>query len=151
MRTCGLVEVCSPRGPVYPGKLIARAVELYRDGVKPGYLRWDELQSTLEKEFAAELKEIAQDKPTPETVMAWVRKYPDAPERLRNLRVQQATSHSEAPGVYAYPSACQPGAVFAATTPGAINPSMNVLFAELLTVFAVAAICRFTVSLVTDR
>lgn len=81
---------CNPRGPHYPGKLIARAVELYVSGVKPGYIRWDELQTTLEKEFPSEFPQVGHDKPSPETVLNWVRKYPDAPERLKSLKVQQA-------------------------------------------------------------
>lgn len=89
LKPCGVIEACSPRGPKYSGKLIARAVELYRNGVKLGYIRWDELQSTLEKEFPSEFAQAGQDKPSPETVMDWVRKYPDAPERLKQLRVQQ--------------------------------------------------------------
>jgi hypothetical protein len=91
LRPCG-------RAPSYSGKLIARAVELYLSGVKPGYIRWDELQSTLEKEFPGEFKMKGQDRPSPETVLAWVRRRPDAPERLRQLRVQQAATNQVIPG-----------------------------------------------------
>ena len=147
MRTCGLVEACSPRGPVYSGRLIARAVQLYRDGVKPGYIRWYDLQSTLQKEFPSEFPPLADDWPTPEAVMNWVRKYPDAPERLKDLGVQQAAPNQMEPGAPAY----QPGVVFAVPNYSAINRDINALFAQLLTVVAVAAFCRFTVSLVTDR
>ena len=89
VKACGIVRACSPRGPVYSGKLIARAVELYQDGVKPGYIRWDELQHTLEVEFPPEFPVVGENLPTPETVLAWARKYPDAPQRLRDLRVQE--------------------------------------------------------------
>jgi hypothetical protein len=91
--TSGRLQACSPRGPSYSGRLIARAVELYRDGVKPGYMRWHELQGTLEKEFPDEIKQSGQDKPSPDTVMEWVKKYPDAPERLIRLRVEPAEPH----------------------------------------------------------
>ncbi len=77
------------RAPGYSGKCVARAVELYLDGVKPGYIRWDELQSVLEREFPEEFKKLGQDRPSPETVLEWVHKYPDAPERLRRLGIQQ--------------------------------------------------------------
>lgn len=99
VKTSGKVQACSPRGPAYSGKLIARAVELYRDGVKPGYMRWHELQARLEKEFPGEFKHLGQDKPSPDTVMDWVRKYPDAPERLKQLRVQQADAHPSLPQI----------------------------------------------------
>jgi len=89
VKACGIVKACSPRGPVYSGKLIARAIELYQLGVKPGYMRWDELQHTLEVEFPQEFPKPGQDRPSPETVLAWVGKYPDAPQRLLDLRVQQ--------------------------------------------------------------
>ena len=90
LKACGVIEPCSPRGPIYSGRLIARAVELYERGVKPGYIRWHELQSTLEKEFPGEFPNKGQDKPSPETILEWVRRRPDAPQRLRDLRVQQA-------------------------------------------------------------
>jgi len=77
------------RGPSYSGKFIARAVELHFQGVQTGYLRVDDVQNKLAKEFAAELemKDIAI--PSPETIMTWVRKYPDASQRLRDLEAQQ--------------------------------------------------------------
>lgn len=89
VKACGIVKACSPRGPVYSGKLIARAVELYQVGVKPGSIRWHELQNTLEKEFPKEFPIVGADRPSPETVLAWTRKYPDAPQRLLDLRVQE--------------------------------------------------------------
>ena len=89
VKACGIVTVCSPRGPIYSGKLIARAVDLYLNGVKPGYIRWHDLQRTLEQEFPKEFPKVGADQPSPDTVLAWVRKYPDAPQRLRDLRVQE--------------------------------------------------------------
>jgi len=83
-----MLSACG-RAPRYSGKLIARAVELYLNGVKPGYIRWDELQATLQKEFPSDFPPVADDLPSPETVVHWVRKYPNAPERLKQLRVQE--------------------------------------------------------------
>jgi len=120
---------------------------LYRNGVKPGYLRWDELQHTLEKEFASELKEIGQDKPTPETVISWVRKYPDAPERLRDLRVQQTAPSN----MVAVASACQPVALFPFPNSNVISQSINTVFSQMLVLAAVSAFCRFAVWVATDR
>ena len=90
--TCGLIQVCSPRAPTYSGKFIARAVELYLGGVATRYIRWVDLENTLVKEFAGELE--GKELPAPETVLEWVRKYPDLPQRLRELRVQEAGSTS---------------------------------------------------------
>jgi len=87
------------RAPTYSGKCVARAIELYLNGVKPGYIRWDELQSTLEREFAEEFEVKGQDKPSPETVLSWVRKYHDAPERLKQLGVEQTTPNQVALGL----------------------------------------------------
>jgi hypothetical protein len=83
LRACG-------RAPSYSGKCIARAVQLYRDGVKPGHIRWADLQRTLVMEFPSEFPKVPDNLPSPETVLEWVRKYPDVAERLRQLRVQQA-------------------------------------------------------------
>lgn len=85
---CTLLRPCG-HGPSYSGKLIARAVQLYREGVKPGYIRWEELQYTLEKGLPQEFKAVGQDRPSPETVLRWVKKYGDAPEKLKELRVQE--------------------------------------------------------------
>lgn len=60
--------------------------------MKPGLIRWTDLQNTLAEEFPEEFpEELAQGKdiPSEETIREWAKKYPDAPERLRNLRVQQ--------------------------------------------------------------
>lgn len=92
IRPCSVFEACSPRGPMYSGRLRARAIELYRELVEPRYIGWHELQSTLEAEFPEEFPAKGQDLPSPETVLDWVRKYPDAPQRLRDLRVQQLES-----------------------------------------------------------
>ena len=88
VEACGVVRACSPRAPIFKGKVVARAVELYLSGVKPGLIRWTDLQNTLAKEFPEELAQ-GKDIPSEETVREWAKKYPDAPERLRNLRVQQ--------------------------------------------------------------
>jgi hypothetical protein len=150
LKTCRVIEPCSPRGPIYSGKLRARAIELYRDGVEPGYIGWHELQATLEKEFASEFKQLGQDKPTPETVLAWVRKYPDAPKRLRDLRVQQATPNQSLPGVPIYASASQPRPVLAVTTAGVIGWDMNALFTQFMAVVAVAIMARCVSSWIAD-
>ena len=86
--TCGLIQVCSPRAPTYSGKFVARAVELYMEGVATRYIRWADLENTLVKEFAGELE--GKELPASETVLEWARKYPDLPQRLRELRVQEA-------------------------------------------------------------
>lgn len=90
--TCGLIQVCSPRAPAYSGKFVARAVELYLEGIATRYIRWRDLENTLAKEFEEELE--GKELPAPETVLEWVRKYPDLPQRLRELRVQEAGSTS---------------------------------------------------------
>ena len=69
-------------------------VQLYLAGVTPGYIGWAELQSTLEREFPGEFANKGQDKPSPETILEWVRRWPDAPQRLRDLRVQQVEPSS---------------------------------------------------------
>lgn len=80
MHACG-------RGPSYSGRLIARAIQLYREGVKPGYLRWDELQYILQTEFPDEFRAEGEDRPTPETVLHWVRNYSQAPQSLKRLGI----------------------------------------------------------------
>lgn len=138
------------RGPSYSGRLIARAVELYLSGVKPGYIRWDELQTTLEKEFASEIREVGQDKPAPETVIGWARKYPDAPERLRALRVQQAAPNQRAPQVAAYPSACELRPAISTLNTGVVGWDFNTLFSQFMAMAATAILTRFIVSLSAD-
>jgi hypothetical protein len=148
IKPCGIFEPCSPRGPRYSGKLIARAVELYLKGVKPGYIRWDELQYTLEKEFPSEFPQVAQDKPSPETVLSWVRKRPDAPERLKSLRVQQAVL---GPGV-----PWSPGTLSSYYLPVAMPVpygnisqwSVNVLFSQFIPLMALAILASCTRSLI---
>lgn len=143
LKPCGVIKACSPRGSVYSGKLIARAVELYLNGVKPGYIRWYELQSTLEKEFPAEIMQVGQDKPSPETVMEWVRRYPDAPERLKNLRVQQASSNSGMCGVPIYLFNYQPTSAIPAPHVGITSEDINALFSPFLAFLAMALMVRF--------
>ncbi|MFZ7131345.1 MAG: hypothetical protein ACOWWR_03200 [Eubacteriales bacterium] len=75
------------RKPSYSGKLITRAIDLYSNGVKPGYIRWSELQSTLEQEFPKEFKIKGEDRPNPKTVLDWVEKYDDVPVALKKLNV----------------------------------------------------------------
>jgi len=86
------------RRPSYSGKFIARAVELYLQLVKPGYLRWPELQSILEEELSSEFEIKGQDKPSPETVIAWVQNYPDAPQRFRELGLYHTDPSLETSG-----------------------------------------------------
>jgi hypothetical protein len=75
------------RGPHYSGKFIARAVELHQKGVETRYWRVEEVQNKLAEEFAAELNKKGLPIPRAETIMAWARNYPDAPQRLRDLAV----------------------------------------------------------------
>jgi hypothetical protein len=150
LKPCGVVEACSPRGPIYSGKLIARAVELYLNLVKPGYMRWHELQATLEKEFPSEFPKVADDLPSPETVIAWVRKYPDAPERLRDLRAQQATPNQSVPWVPVYPSAYQSRPALGVPNAGVISWDINALFTQFMAVVAIAIMARCVSSWIAD-
>jgi len=142
LRPCG-------RAPSYSGKLIARAVELYLNGVKPGYVRWDELQSTLEKEFPGELKVRGEDRPSPETVLEWVRKYPDASERLRQLRVQQVAPNRVMPGLALAQTAQPWPASLAPKTDVMTGLDINGLFGWLMTLLVASVMAR-CVSLVFD-
>ena len=143
LKPCGIVEACSPRGPIYSGRLIARAVDLYLNGVKLGYIRWYELQSILEKEFPSEFTQVGQDKPSPETVMKWVRRYPDAPERLRNLRAQQAPLNSGMCGVPTYLFNYQPSSAMPVSYGGMPNRDINTLFSQFTQFLAMALMVRF--------
>lgn len=143
LKPCGIVEACSPRGPIYSGKLIARAVDLYLNGVKLGYIRWYELQSTLEKEFPSEFTQLGQDKPSPETVMKWVRRYPDAPERLKNLRAQQAPPSSGVCGLPTYLFNYQPSSAVPVSYVGMPNTGINTLFSQVTAFLAMALMVRF--------
>ncbi len=143
LKPCGIVEACSPRGPMYSGKLIARAVELYKKGVEPGYIRWYELQNTLAKEFAPELPSGGPALPSPETVIAWVCKYPDAPERLRDLRAQQAPLNSGMCGVPTYLFNYQPSSAMPVSYVGMPNRGINTLFSQFTAFLAMALMVRF--------
>lgn len=101
MRACG-------RAPSYSGKLIARAIELYQKGVKPGTIRWHELQATLQREFPKEFPPNADDLPTPETVLGWVKKYGDLHDRLGKLGIGYGTAME-----------CEPEPAVQATLPSA--------------------------------
>ncbi len=146
----GVYEPCSPRGPLYTGKLMARAVELYRNGVKPSYIRWDELQATLEKEFASEFSEIGQDRPTPETVIAWVKKYPDLPERLKDLRVQQDASNHREQRMPVYLPAYQPHLAPSVPNSGVAGWDSNVLFKQMMALVTMAFLFSFVRALSSD-
>jgi hypothetical protein len=118
-------------------------VELYLNGVKPGYIRWDELQSTLEKEFPGEFKVKGQDRPSPETVMEWVRKRPDAPQRLRDLRVQQVEPGSWQSRPISNPSAYELMPAMPVSPATSANPWLSALFQQFVAVmvFALMAYC----------
>ena len=146
----GVYELCSPRGPLYSGKLIARAVELYRSGVKPGYIRWDELQATLEKDFASEFLKVGQDRPTPETVIAWVKKYPDLSQRLKDLRVQQDAPNQRAQRMPLYPPAYQPGLASTVPNTGIAGWDINVLFKQMMALVTMAFLFSCVQALSSD-
>ena len=148
LKPCEVIEVCSPRGPIYSGKLIARAVELYLNGVKTGYIRWHELQQTLEKEFPGELQQADQDKPAPETVMAWARKYPDAPERLRQLGVQQASPDPAICWRRLSPLNGQPPHTVSVSRAGVSPPDINTWFTHIVALMALAMTARCVKALV---
>lgn len=146
----GVYEPLSPRAPVYSAKLIARAVELYQEGVKPGDIRWTDLHSTLRAEFASELKDVRYDLPNPETVMAWVKKYPNLSQRLKDLRVQQA-----APGQRAQRKPLYPPAYQLYLAPPVHNTSvprwdMNTLLNQMLALVLMAWLFNFAWSLSSD-
>jgi hypothetical protein len=138
------------RAPSYSGKCVARAVELYLDGVKPGYIRWDELQSVLEKEFPEEFKVKGQDRPSPETVLEWVHKHPDAPERLRHLGVQRTAPDQVMPGLaLAYTGQAWPAPLLpkAGTMTG---PDIKSLFEWLMALLVMAVMARCVSAIVPD-
>jgi hypothetical protein len=140
LRACG-------RGPTYSGKFIARAVELYLKGVKPGYIRWDELQSTLEKEFPGEFKAKGEDKPSPETVLDWVRKRPDAPEQLKQLRVQEATPGQIMSGIPLHPFSHQAQPPVPIPYASVTSTDIAALFSHFIALMTMAIMVRFTWSL----
>jgi hypothetical protein len=150
LKACGVIEACSPRGRVYSGKLRARAIELYLDGVKSGYIGWHDLQSILYKEFPSEFPKVADDLPSPETVLEWVRKYPDAPERLRDLRVQQATPSQSVPWVPVYPPTWGPRPALAVPNAGVISWDISALFTQFTAVVAVAIMAHCVSSWIAD-
>ena len=136
------------RAPSYSGKCIARAVELYRDGVKPGHIRWDDLQRTLVKEFPSDFPKVSDNLPSPETVMDWVRKYPDLAERLKQLRVQQvAPNRVMLEQAFAYTS--QPWPVPLVQHRSITGLDTNRLIGWLMTLLVVSVMAR-CVSLVID-
>jgi len=143
LKACGVIEPCSPRGPIYSGRLRARAVQLYSEGVKPGYMGWAELQSTLEKEFPGEFPESGQDKPSPETVLEWVRRWPDAPQRLRDLRVQQAELGSWVSHRMISTAAYQLVPVVPASPMARANTCLDVLFQQFTAIMAFALMACF--------
>jgi len=147
-----MMRACSPRGPLYSGKLIARAVELYLEGVKPGYMRWHDLQIRLEEEFPSEIPEKAQDKPSPQTIINWARKYPDAPERLRKLRVQQATLPFGAVWNPLKPSYCYPAVVkMPVRYAGTAYQTINALFSQFTALMVLALMAGCIASMAHSR
>jgi hypothetical protein len=144
----GVYEPLSPRAPVYSAKLIARAVELYQEGVKPGDIRWADLHSTLRAEFASELKDVRYDLPNPETVMAWVKKYPNLSQRLKDLRVQQATPEQGAQRKLLYPPAYLP--YLAPSVPNSGTARWDVLLRQMMTVVLMAWLFSFARALSAD-
>lgn len=136
LRPCG-------RAPSYSGRCIARAVELYRDGVKPGYIRWDDLQRTLVKEFPSEFPKVSDNLPSPETVMDWVRKRPDAPERLKQLRVQEVVPDKRMSGIPSYQFSHQPQLPVPIPYASITSTNMTALFGHCMALMAMAIMVRF--------
>jgi len=135
---------------MYSAKLIARAVELYRDGVKPGLIRWSDLHSTLRAEFASELKNVGYDLPNPETVMAWVKKYPDLSQILKDLRVQQAASEQRVQRRTLYPPAYLPYLAPPFPNFNKAGLNFNVLFDRMMAIVIIVCLFSFTRALSTD-
>ena len=146
----GVYEPLSPRGPVYSAKLIARAVELYQEGVKPGDIRWADLFSTLQKEFASEFDRIGYEKPTPETVMAWVKKYPNLSQRLKDLRVQQVAPSQKAHQVPLYPPTYQPYLAPQVHNTSVPRWDMNTLLNQMMAIVIMACLFSFARALSSD-
>lgn len=142
MQVCGIYRPCSPVRPVYSGKLIAWAVELYLYGVKPGYMRWRELQDNLHKEFPEEFPKVSDGLPYPEAVLEWVRKYPDAPQRLRDLRVQQASQNLSMPRISAYSYHYQTVPAVAATSTSVTGWHINAMFGYFMAMMTMAMMVR---------
>lgn len=140
------MTACS-RGPRYSGKLIARAIELYLNGVKPGYIRWHELQNTLQKEFPREFPVMADDLPSPETVLDWVRKFPDAPERIKQLKAQEVAQGKTVSGAWSY-TYCQSELPAMAPYTGMTNTNVSTLFSQCIALMALAMMARFLYCLV---
>ena len=151
LKPCGVIKPCSPRGPIYSGRLRARAVELYLEGVKLGYIGWAELQSSLEKEFPDEFQNKGQDKPSPETILEWVRRWPDAQQHLRDLRVQQVEPSSwqsrgmSNAGTYQFVPD-MPVSPFASA-----NPWFSALFQQCVAVMVFALMAHFVMALNWDQ
>jgi hypothetical protein len=135
---------------MYSGKLIARAVELYRDGVKPGLIRWSDLHSTLRAEFASELKNVEYELPNPETVMAWVKKYPNLSQRLKDLRVQQAAPGQRVQQMPVYPPVYQPYMAPPVPSSGTPGWNINVLFGQMMAIIIMACLFSFARALTSD-
>lgn len=144
----GVYEPLSPRGPMYSAKLIARAIELYQEGVKPGDIRWSDLHSTLRAEFTSELKDVGYDLPNPETVMAWVKKYPNLSQRLKDLRVQQAAPGQRVQRMPVYPPVYQPNPAPPVPKSGVAN--WNVLFGQMMAIIIMACLFSFARALSAD-
>jgi len=122
-------------------------VELYLNGVKPAYIRWHELQSTLEEEFPEEFKVRGQDRPSPETVMDWVRKRPDAPERLKQLRVQELAPGDGISGIPSYSFSQEPQPAVPISHASVSSADIAPLLGHFITLMAVAIMARFVWSL----
>ncbi len=146
LKPSGLIEPCG-RAPSYSGKCIARAVELYLNGVKPGYIRWDELQNTLVKEFPSYFPKVSDDLPSPETVMDWVRKYPDLAERLKQLRVQQITPSRRMSGISSYPFSHQPQPLVPIPYASVTSTDITALLSQFIALMAMVIMVRFAWSL----
>lgn len=146
----GVYEPCSPRGPMYSAKLIARAVELYQEGVKPGDIRWADLHSTLRAEFASELENVGHDLPNPETVMAWVKKYPNLSQRLKDLRVQQAAPSQRAQRKPLCPPAYLPYLAPPVPSSGTAGLDFTVLFGRMMAMVLLACMFSFARALTSD-
>jgi hypothetical protein len=113
------------------------------EGLKPGYIGWAELQSTLEREFPGEFPNKGEDKPAPETILEWVRRWPDAPQRLRDLRVQQVEPDSWQSRPMSNPSAYELIPAMPVSPVTSANPGLSALFQQFVAimVFALMAYC----------
>ena len=87
MKEYGVFRPCSPKGHVYSAKFRARAIQLYKSGVKEGVIGFQDIQRALEEEFPQEFKQFGEDRPDPDTIKRWVKDESQLPKQLKRIGV----------------------------------------------------------------